>query len=337
MSGRATQPAAMALEEVSMKFFAAVAVALATGLGTSGVVTAQDYPARQITIVVPFAAGNQSDGLARMIGNAWSKRLGQPVVILNKPGATGMLGTEYVSKLPADGYTIQIGTNSTHAANKFFFKSMPYDMEKDFVPIGIVGPAPYVLVVNKSLPVNSVGDLVEYAKANPGKLAFPFTNSVGRISGRLFGVLAKTEVVEIPYTTNSQALAELIDGQTQYMFTDTATALPFITAGRVKALAVTPTRNAKLPGLPAMTEVFPDFQVDNWTGFFVRAGTPPAIIARLNQDLNAILATPGIPAQVDALGYDLLPPLSPQEWSKYVANQVVQYGKVVKTTRIEPQ
>ena len=320
-----------------MWFYAALARAVVAGIGAPGTAVAQDYPSRQVTIVVPFAAGNQSDTLARMIGAAWSKRLGQPVVILNKPGATGMLGTDYVAKLPADGYTIQIGTNSTHAANKFFFKSMTYDMEKDFIPIGIVGAAPYVLVVNKSLPVNSVNDLIEYAKANSGKVSFPFTNSVNRIAGRIFGVQAKIDVTEIPYTTNSQALVELMDGQTQFMFTDTATALPFITAGRIKPLAVMPARNAKLPGVPAITEFLPDLQVDNWTGFFVRAGTPPAIVARLNQDLNAIVALPGMPAQIDALGYDLLPAMSPPEWSKFVANQVVQYGKHVKSAGIEAQ
>lgn len=299
---------------------------------------AQDtYPARQVTIVVPFAAGNQSDTLARLIGAAWSKRLGQPVVILNKPGATGMVGTEYVAKLPADGYTLQIGTNSTHAANKFFFKSMSYDMEKDFIPIGLVGAAPYVLVVNKLLPVNSVKDLIEYAKANPGKVSFPFTNSVNRIAGRIFGVQGKIDVTEIPYTTNSQALAEMIDGQTQFMFTDTATALPFVTAGRIKALAVMPARSAKLPGVPAITEVLPELQVDNWTGFFVRAGTPPAIVARLNEDLNAIVTSPGVPAQIDALGYDVLPVASPSEWSKFVSSQVVQYGKHVTSAGIEAQ
>lgn len=320
-----------------MRVFAALALSTAVCFGAAGAALAQEYPSKPIRIIVPFAAGAQSDGLARLMGGELAKRLGQPVVIENKPGATGMIGTELLAKSPADGYTLAIGTNSTHAANKYFFKTIPYDVENDFVPIAMIGTAPYVLLVNPSLPVNSVPDLVKYAKAKPGQVAFPYANSVNRISGATFGVLTGTKLVEVPYKANGQALIELIDGQTQMMFADIGTGLPFVTAGRLKAIAVMPERSAKLPGVPAIKEVLPSFQVDNWTGFFVPAKTPPEIVERLNREINAILASPGMPGEIDALGYDLLKPMSPAQWSKYIAGQVVQYRELTRNAGIVPE
>ncbi len=246
-----------------MRSLAAVALSVVALLGLAGNASAQGYPSKPIKIVVPFAAGAQSDGLARLVGDELSRRLGQPVIIENKPGATGMIGTEYAAKAAPDGYTLVVGTNSTHAANKYFFKSMPYDGEKDFIPVAIVGSAPYVLIINQSLPVNSVPDLIKYAKDNPGKVAFPYSNSVNRISGSAFGVLTGTKLIEVPYKANPQALAELIDGQTQMMFADIGTGLPLVNAGKLKAIAVTPERTSNLPGVPALKEILPTFQVDH--------------------------------------------------------------------------
>ena len=159
-------------------------------LGTTTNASAQTYPTRPVKIVLPFAAGSPTDAVLRVISAPLSKRLGQPVIVDNKPGATGMLGTEFVAKAQPDGYTLLFGTNTTQVANKYFFKSLPYDGEKDFAAIAVVGGVPHALVVNPSLPVNSVQELIAYAKANPGKVSFPYANSTTRITGSTFSTSA---------------------------------------------------------------------------------------------------------------------------------------------------
>ncbi len=298
---------------------------------------AQPYPSKPIKIVLPFAAGSPTDALARVISGPLSKRLGQTVIIDNKPGATGMLGTDFVAKAPADGYTLLFGTNTTQVANKYFFKTMPYDGERDFVPIVVVGGVPHALVVHPSLPVNSVQELIQYAKSKPGTVSFPYANSTTRITGSTFRVMTQTNLIEVPYKAYGQAVTELLGGQTQMMFIDFTTGLAHIRSGKLKALAITPDRSPKLPGVPAMREVLPGFDIGNWNGLFAPAGTPAEIVERINREVTTVLAMPDVQQQIDSTGYELLKQMSPTEFAKYIAAEGVHYGKLAKNAGIEPE
>jgi len=306
-------------------------------LGTTTDASAQTYPTRPVKIVLPFAAGSPTDAVLRVISAPLSKRLGQPVIVDNKPGATGMLGTEFVAKAQPDGYTLLFGTNTTQVANKYFFKSLPYDGEKDFAAIAVVGGVPHALVVNPSLPVNSVQELIAYAKANPGKVSFPYANSTTRITGSTFRVMTQTNLLEIPYKAYGQAVTDLLGGQTQMMFIDFATGLAHIRSGKLKALAITPERSTKLPGVPAMREALPGFEIGNWNGLFAPAGTPREIVDRLHREMTAVLSTPEVQRQIDALGYELLKPMSPGEFGKYISTESAHYAKLAKSAGIEPE
>jgi len=316
---------------------AAIALSFATFIGITGEASAQTYPTQPIKIVLPFAAGSPTDAMLRVIVAPLAKRLGQSVIVDNKPGATGLIGTEFVSKAAPDGYTLLFGTNTTQVANRYFFKSLPYDGEKDFAPVAIVGGVPHVLVVNPSLPVNSVPELIAYARANPGKISFPYANSTTRITGSTFRVMTQTKLVEVPYKAYGQAVTDLLGGQTQMMFIDFTTGLSHIRAGKLKALGVTPERSAKLAGVPAMKEVLPGFEIGNWNGLFAPAGTPKKIVERLNREMAAVLAMPDVQKQIDATGYELLRQMTPSEFGKYIAAESVHWGKLAKSAGIEAE
>jgi len=286
---------------------------------------------------VPFAAGSPTDAVARVVAEALGKRLGQSMVVQNRPGATGMIGSEYVARAQPDGYTLLFGTNTTQVANQYFFKKVSYDGQKDFAPVAIVGGVPHALVVNPSVPVNSVAELIAYAKAHPGKLSFPYANSTTRITGSTFRVMTKTEINAIPYKAYGQAIAELLGGQTQMMFIDFSTGLSYMTTGKLKALAITPDRSAKLPGVPAMKEVLPGFEIGNWNGLFAPTGTSPEIIDRLNREVRAVLEQPELRKQVDGVGYELLPPMEPAEFGKYIAEESRHYARLTNAADIKPE
>lgn len=295
------------------------------------------YPEKPITVVVPFAAGSPTDAVARVLSDSLSKRIGQPLIVQNRPGADGMIGSDYVARSQPDGYTLLFGTNTTQVANKYFFKKVSYDGLKDFVPVAIVGGVPHALVVNPSVPVNSVAELIAYAKANPGKLSFPYANSTTRITGSTFRVMTHTEISEIPYKAYGQAVSELLGGQTQMMFLDFSTGLAYMTSGKLKPLAITPARSAKLPGVPAMKEVLPGFEIGNWNGLFAPKGTPPEIVKKLNQEITEALEQPQVRKQIDRTGYELLPSMAPQAFDKYIAEESVRYGKLIQEAGIQPE
>ncbi len=287
--------------------------------------------------MVPFAAGSPTDAVARVLSDSLSKRLGQPLIVQNRPGATGMIGSEYVARSQPDGYTLLFGTNTTQVANKYFFKNVSYDGLKDFAPVAIVGGVPHALVVNPSVPVNSVAELIDYAKANPGKLSFPYANSTTRITGSTFRVMTHTDISEIPYNAYGQAVSELLGGQTQMMFIDFSTGLAYMTSGKLKPLAITPARSEKLPGVPAMKEVLPGFEIGNWNGLFAPKGTPPEIIDKLNREITGALEQPEVRKLIDGTGYELLPPMAPKAFGKYIAEESAHYGKLTQAAGIKPE
>lgn len=312
---------------------------LALTVCTQGAVAApaSAFPEKPITVVVPFAAGSPTDAVARVLSDSLSKRLGQPLIVQNRPGATGMIGSEYVARSQPDGYTLLFGTNTTQVANKYFFKNVSYDGLKDFAPVAIVGGVPHALVVNPSVPVNSVVELIAYAKANPGKLSFPYANSTTRITGSTFRVMTHTDISEIPYKAYGQAVSELLGGQTQMMFIDFSTGLAYMTSGKLKPLAITPARSDKLPGVPAMKEALPGFEIGNWNGLFAPKGTPPEIIDKLNREITGALEQPEVRKQIDSTGYELLPPMAPQAFGKYIAEESAHYGRLTQAAGIKPE
>lgn len=312
-------------------------LAFALGAQCVAAPATSSFPEKPITVVVPFAAGSPTDAVARVLSDSLSKRLGQPLIVQNRPGATGMIGSEYVARSQPDGYTLLFGTNTTQVANKYFFKSISYDGLKDFAPVAIVGGVPHALVVNPSVPVNSVAELIAYAKANPGKLSFPYANSTTRITGSTFRVMTHTDISEIPYKAYGQAVSELLGGQTQMMFIDFSTGLAYMTSGRLKPLAITPTRSDKLPGVPAMKEALPGFEIGNWNGLFAPKGTPPEIIEKLNREITGALEQPEVRKQIDSTGYELLPPMAPQAFGKYIAKESAHYGKLTQEAGIKPE
>lgn len=244
---------------------------------------AQNYPDKPITFIVPFAAGSATDQLARALGQAVTAETKQSVVIDNKPGANAFIGAQAAAKAPKDGYSVFITTNTTHAANEHLFKSLPYDPVKDFEPVTLLSKGAQILIVNNDLPVRTVGELVKYAKTNPGKLSFGSGSSSSRIAGELFKQMTGAYIVNIPYRSNPPAVTDLIGGQIQLMITDMATGMPQVKGGKVRALGVSTTRRVALaPEIPTISEAgVKGYEMSFWFAAYVPAGTPQPVVARL--------------------------------------------------------
>jgi tripartite-type tricarboxylate transporter receptor subunit TctC len=309
-------------------------IALAGMLATlASAACAQAYPAKPIRLVVPFPPGGATDILARAVAQKLTDAWGQPVVVDNRPGAGGNIGSELVAKAAADGYTLEMGTVGTHAINASLYAKMPYDHVKDFAPVILVAGVPNVLEVNPSLPVNTVQELIAYAKANPGKLNFASSGNGTSIhlSGELFKVMAGVQMTHIPYKGSGPALQDLIGGQVQLMFDNLPPSLPQIKAGKLRALAVTSsTRSPALPDTPTIAESgLPGYEASSWFGVLAPAGTPPAIIAKLNTEIAAWLATPEAKDRMLALGANIGGG-SPEDFAKHIAAETAKWQKVVK-------
>ncbi len=236
------------------------------------------YPERPITFVVPFAAGSATDQLARALGASITADTKQAVIVDNKAGASGMMAAQAAARAPADGYTVLISTNTTHAANEHLYKKLPYDPVKDFVPVTGLGKGGQVLVVRADAPYKSVADLLAKAKKEPGKLSFGSGSSSSRVAGEMFKQLSHTEILHVPYKSNPQALTDLLGGQIDMMITDTATGVPQIKGGKVKALGVSTTKRiALLPDVPTIDEAgVKGYDMGYWFAAWVPANTPAA-------------------------------------------------------------
>lgn len=253
----------------------------------AGAAGAQGYPEKPITFIVPFAAGSATDQLARAIGQAVSEDVKQSVVVDNKPGANAFIGAQAAARAPKDGYTVFITTNTTHAANEHLFKNLPYDPVKDFQPVTLLGRGGQIMVVNPSVPVATVQEFVRYAKANKGKLSFGAGSSSSRVAGELFKQMTDTDIVHVPYRSNPLGITDLMGGQIQVMWTDMATGLPQVKAGKLKALGVTTAKRSPLaPEVPTIAESgVPGYESTYWFAAYVPAGTPAPVVARLNEIL----------------------------------------------------
>lgn len=314
----------------------AVRVGLAALLLTAGLpVSAQTFPAKPSRLVVPFPPGGPLDVIGRLIAQRLGDRWGQNVVVENKPGAGGNIGADFVAKAVPDGYTVVMGALSTHAVNPSLYSKMPYDAQRDFAPITRVAITPNVLVVNPSLPVNSVKELIAYAKAHPGQLSFGSgsTGSAGHLAGELFKVDAGIDMVHVPYKGAAPAMQALLAGDTQLMFDNLANAMAQVKAGTLRALAVTTAERSKLaPELPTMAEAgVTGFDISTWFGLFAPAGTPTEIIGKWNADVVRILDSPEMRERLIAQGAEAAPD-SPADFARFVASELAKYARIVKAS-----
>ena len=299
---------------------------------------AQTYPSRPIRWIVPFPAGGTTDLVARLMGEWLSRRLGQQVVVENKPGGGTNVGVEAAVTAPADGYTL-LFTLSTNAINPWLYQSLPFDFQRDIVPVAGLAELPLVLEVNPSLPMTTVADLTAYAKANPGKLnvASFGARTISDLAIELFEMSAGIDVVRVPYPGDAPMLLDLVSGRVEAAVDALPASLPHIRAKEVRALAVlSRRRDAALPDLPTAAETLPGFDVTPWTGVGVPRGTPPAIIERLNREINAGLADPAIKARLAAVGGTPLV-YTPEQARALIAADTARWGQVIKRAGIKPQ
>jgi tripartite-type tricarboxylate transporter receptor subunit TctC len=316
----------------------ALIAGLAVGLVASGPALAQSYPAKPIRLVVPFAAGSATDSVARIVAQPLGERLKQPVVVDNRAGANGLIAADAVVKSAPDGYTLFMTTNTTHSAHPSLYKKLPYDPIRDFAPIGRTGELPFVLVVNTSVPARTLAELVAHARANPGKLSYGTPNSTSLVASETLRLQAKIDVVGVPYKSSPQALTDTIGGQLAMYVADFATALPSIRAGKVRALAVTPARRSKLlPDVPPMADTLAGFDLTSWNGLFAPAGTAKPVIDQIAREVQAILAQPEIVERLATLGFEVWPTRSPEEFARYVADQLALWTRLIKDAAIQPE
>jgi tripartite-type tricarboxylate transporter receptor subunit TctC len=303
-------------------------------------VRAQDpaagFPARTIRIVVPFPPGGVTDRLARMVAQKMQEHWGQPAVVENRPGASGMIAAEAVAKSAPDGYTLMMGHIGTHAINVSLFSKLPYDPVKDFAPVSLLVSVPNVLLVHPSVPANSVQELVALAKARPGTLNFasPGSGTSGHMSAELFKSLAGIDIVHVPYKGPGPALQDLVAGQVNMLFDTVASSMPQVRGGKLKGLAVTTReRSAIAPDVPTMAESgVAGYEIAPWFAAYAPAGTPPAVVNKLQAEMARILGLPEVrTAFVDQQGMTLIAS-SPAELGAHTQREIAKWAQVVKAT-----
>ncbi len=291
---------------------------------------AQGFPTKPIRMVVTFPAAGAPDILARLFAD--KAQFGQPVVVDNVPGAGGNIGADKVAKAPPDGYTLVMGTVGTHSINGSLYSKMSYDMVKDFTPVAHVASAPNLLVVTNDLPVKTVAELIAYMKANPNKLSFgsPGIGSSVHVSGELFKSMTGTSMTHVPYKGRQFAIPDLVGGQIQLMFDNMPSALPMARDSKIRAVAQTTLkRSAAAPDVPTVAETVPGFEATTWFAVFAPAGTPPAVVARINAEMQRVFKLPDVLDKLRPLGLE--PWIStPEELGRYQAAEIVKWAKVVK-------
>jgi len=294
---------------------------------------AEAYPARPVRFVVAFPPGGGTDIIARSIAQKLAERIAQQVVVDNRPGAGGNIGTDIVAKSAPDGYTMLMGSAGPLAINANLFGKMPFDPIRDLAPVTLAASTPNVLLVHPSLRAASVGDLIALAKGRPGEINFASSGygTPAHLAGELFNSMARVKLVHVPYKGAAPALADLLGGQVQLMFSTMPPALPHVKDGKLRALAVTSLkRSPAAPELPTVDEIaLPGFEANTWHGVVVPAGTPAAIVARLNREIVAILHLPDVVERFSSQGAEALGS-TPEEFAAYIRSETVKWAKVVR-------
>ena len=297
------------------------------------------YPAKPVKLIVPYAAGGTTDVLARIVADKLTQSLGQPVVIEYKPGAGGTIGADAAAKSPPDGYTIVMGAPGSHSTAPSLYAKLPFDPVKDFAPIVHVANVPNSIIVHPTVPVKSVVELIAYAKANPGKLTYGSagTGATTHLTGELFALLADVKLTHVPYKGSAQAMIDLLGGQIQMMFENLPGAASQIRSGKLRGLAVTSLRRSPaFPDLPAVSETLPGFEVVAWFALFAPAGTPPAIVARLNAETDRALKLADVREKIAQAGSDPIGG-TPDELARFLAGDIAKWARVTREAGIKPQ
>ncbi|MDB5773217.1 MAG: tripartite tricarboxylate transporter substrate binding protein [Burkholderia sp.] len=315
-----------------------VAATAAFTFGAAGA-QAQGYPNKQITLVVPFAAAGTTDIVARAVGAELTKALGQQVIIDNRPGAGGNIGSAIVARAAPDGYTLLMGTVGTHAINQALYAKMPYDTVKDFAPVTLAAAVPNVLVVNPAFAdkhnITDVKSFIKYLKANPGKtnMASSGNGTSIHLAGELFKTQTKTFMVHIPYRGSSPALTDLVGGQADVMFDNLPSSMGFIKAGKLRAIALTSAKpSSALPGVPTIAQSggeLANFEASSWFGILAPAGTPKEIVDKLQQEVAKALSSPAVKEKLVAQGADPVGN-TPEQFAAHIQAESKKWAKVVK-------
>jgi len=316
-----------------------------TGLGAvllmaAALTHAQSFPVKPVRVITPFTAGSAIDTLARVVGQKLGDTWGQQVVIDNRIGANGIIGTEAAAKAPADGYTVYLGNISTLAVNPHLYLKLPYDALRDFAPVTLAATIPVVLVVHPSLPVKSVRELIALAKAHPGQLNYASggTGSAQHLPMEMLRVETGINIVHVPYKGLGPAFSDVLGGQVPMMFTGVSNVVPYMKTGRLRVLAIgSPKRSATLPDVPTVAEAgVPGFDFDSWTGYLVPVGTPRELIVKLHADITRTLAASEVRDKLVTLGFDLVGG-TPEAFATLIRNDIARFGKLIKAAGIKAE
>ncbi|WP_242671221.1 Bug family tripartite tricarboxylate transporter substrate binding protein [Hylemonella gracilis] len=317
-------------------FMLAAASMLALVGGALAPAQAADYPSKAIRIVVPFPAGGTSDVLARLIGSKMSDKLGQPVIVENRPGSAGNLGADLVAKSPADGYTFVLMDVGNLTISPALYK-LPFDVLRDFAPVAMVGYSPHLLVVSTQVPADNLADFVKYAKANPGKLNYAAAAGMGSAT-HLAGVqFARRQGIDwsyVPYKGGAQAMTDLVGGHMDVTFNGMVATYPHVKSGKLKLLAVSSAKRwSELPNVPAVAESLPGFLTGSWQGLLAPAGTPPAVIRAVHEEVLRVTALPEIRDKLQTLGFEPSQ-MSPAEFGAWLKAEIPAMAKIVSDEKI---
>jgi tripartite-type tricarboxylate transporter receptor subunit TctC len=320
----------------------AIASALALGAFVAPAALAQGWPSKPIRVIVPFPPGNAGDVTARTLGDRLSQKLGQPIVVENRAGAQGAIGVDAVAKAPPDGHTLLVTSLSPLVIVPHVSRNLPYDTMKDLAPVALVGWTGMILVAPPSFPPNTVQELIAYSKANPGKLSYASigAGTISMLTMEVFKQATGVEAVHVPYKGSAQAMTDLIGGQIPIMFDGMTSSYAHVKAGRLKALAISASRRSALaPEIPPLAETgvkaLANIGVEGWTALLAPAGTPRAVVDRLNAEVNALLNDADFKARANAQSLDLYPPSTSAQFADFMAKETARWGAVVKPLKLE--
>ena len=301
--------------------------------------TAQPYPNKPIKAIVPFAAGSATDQIGRAFAAKMSETLGQVIVVENKAGVNGMLGADAVAKAAPDGYTILIGTNSTNAALKSLMKQLPYDQDTAFTPVGYLGSVPLIVAINNDVPAKTLREFVDLAKAKPTHVTFASASTSQLVSAEMLASMAGVQMTNVPYKSGPAAMTDLIGGQVMMFSADFAVTLPQVKGGKIRGLAVTSTkRSAAIPELPTVNEALglKDYELIAYFAIFAPAGTPPEMVTKLNQAINAAAQSKDIQDKFAGIGF-AVDPGTPEQLAQRSKLETAKWAKAIRDAKIEPQ
>ena len=296
------------------------------------------FPGKPIRVVVPFPAGSATDTITRILSNSVSQSVGQPLVVENKAGADGAIAAAEVAKAPPDGYTLLMATNSPMSAVPAMKKNPPYDPVTDFTPITDVGRYTFFIVVHPSVPAKTLGEFINYARENPGKINYATGNTTGIVSSAFFASQANIKMVHVPYKGEPQAITDLVAGRVQLMFASSSTSVPHVREGRLKALVTTlPKRSALLPDVPSIAEAgMPQFSITSWAGLFGPAKMPREVVERVNKEFHAAMNRPEVQAAMDKQAFAMTPS-TPEQLAQFTKDQLESYRRILRAAGVQPE